>query len=394
MTNTLENMPSISYTDFVRCVHLLTGAMQLENRTQQEGKPCLEGETDMARQKVKIMLGNGVPVWVTGTTTTELVQNAIDKFASQTPAKEQQTPTFEAIAQKWYDLRWKPKEKGKVNTWVNVKTMVFTHIIPYFKGRMIGDIKQSDVQAFLNAMRDEGRISSTSSLSKALLYLKQILDCAVDDDLIAKNPAGNKKKFDVEGTLEEREPLNAEQVSNLVADLERLPIQDALLVYIPLYTGARRGETLGFRWEDIDWKRKMISVKRAVHFRKGAPSIGEPKSKAGYREIPLRQELADILKPLQGQPGEYIVNGAEIMTESKYRRAWQRIEKQVNLYEATAHSLRHTFATFAAQYMQPKDLQYIMGHSDISVTMKIYVHVQKDRIPHLWDKVPDMFRVA
>ena len=145
-----------------------------------------------------------------------------------------------------------------------------------------------------------------------------------------------------------------------------------------LMTGMRRGEVLGLRWEDIDPEKGLINVRRNVTYAQNQPFIGTPKTKKGFREIPLDPHLWALLQPAQ-QEG-FIIGGEAPISRMMYRRMWERIEKKVELYGATAHIFRHSYLTIASNAgVEPKTIQALGGHADISTTMNIYVHKQTEQ---------------
>ncbi len=146
-----------------------------------------------------------------------------------------------------------------------------------------------------------------------------------------------------------------------------------------IYTGERRGEVLGLRWEDIDFENGLISVQRAVTFVKGKPFVGEPKSKAGYREIPILPELKQCLEKYRKKEGYIIGDGEEPITETGFKRRYERIGKQIDLHGATPHVFRHTFLTMASDKVDTKTLQMIAGHSSYTITFNRYVHSRAEK---------------
>ena len=157
---------------------------------------------------------------------------------------------------------------------------------------------------------------------------------------------------------------------------------DRLFLLLPIYTGMRRSEMLGLRWTDVDFRLKQIRVQRGVTFAGNQPVIGPPKSKAGYRFIPLLPELDAALRAYEHE-GEYIIGGDRPITEQAYQRTWERINRTINLHGATAHVFRHTFATIAAPYLDIKTLQTIMGHADIETTLDRYTHTVNTNVAAL-----------
>lgn len=144
-----------------------------------------------------------------------------------------------------------------------------------------------------------------------------------------------------------------------------------------MYTGLRRGEALGLRWEDIDQARGVIHVSRNVTYHTATANVGTPKTENGYRDVPLVPHLTRILDPIQ--PTGYIIAStqkpAEPICHSTFVRTWKRIDESIDLHGATPHIFRHTYLTILAGLnIDVKTLQAIAGHSDIQITMNRYVH--------------------
>ena len=160
-----------------------------------------------------------------------------------------------------------------------------------------------------------------------------------------------------------------------------------------LQTGLRTGELVGLKWKDVDFKSKTIQIRRSMEYRYSAKEwrIGEPKSKSGYRTIPLTEEAVAILKK-QKEKNKRI---SEISTEwkefvflcrkgtpvknSTYDTALFKICDKAKIPRFSMHILRHTFSTRCIEAgMKPKTLQMLLGHSNIGITMNLYVHTTEE----------------
>ena len=169
--------------------------------------------------------------------------------------------------------------------------------------------------------------------------------------------------------------------------------EDRLLLALLIFTGMRRGEVIALRWEDIDWKKRLIAVKRAVTYKNNRPVIGKTKSEAGNRLIPLDEQLAAILQPYRQIHGFIIGDGTEPITETTFKRMWERIGKRIDLCGATPHVFRHTYITLAASSgMDVKTLQSIAGHSDIKMTLDRYAHERENNIISAGGLIGNIFR--
>ena len=138
---------------------------------------------------------------------------------------------------------------------------------------------------------------------------------------------------------------------------------------------------VGLRWSDVGLENRLLTINRSMEYRHstGEWRIGEPKSKSGYRTIPLTEEAVEILK-LQKQKNR---------TFRVIPMEWAGIDR------FSMHVLRHTFATRCIEAgMLPKTLQKIMGHSNIGITMNLYVHITEDEKQKEIDMVADALNVV
>lgn len=137
---------------------------------------------------------------------------------------------------------------------------------------------------------------------------------------------------------------------------------------------------VGLRWSDVGLENRLLTINRSMEYRHstGEWRIGEPKSKSGYRTIPLTEEAVEILK-LQKQKNR---------TFKVIPMEWTGIDR------FSMHVLRHTFATRCIEAgMKPKTLQTILGHSNIGITMNLYVHTTEEQKHKEIDLVADALKV-
>lgn len=176
-----------------------------------------------------------------------------------------------------------------------------------------------------------------------------------------------------------------------------------------LHKGLRTGEMIGLKWEDIDFRKRTISINRTMEFRFGDQEfrIGEPKSKAGYRTIPMTQTAYEILnakekerhaiKVLDFRYKDFVfINRKGMPTKnSTYDSAIYKIVDKAGIERFSMHTLRHIFATRAIEAgMKPKTLQEILGHANIGVTMNLYVHITEDEKEKEIKKFEQAFKIG
>ena len=169
-------------------------------------------------------------------------------------------------------------------------------------------------------------------------------------------------------------------------------------IYILFHTGLRISEFVGLTIADIDFKNRKINVDHQLQRKRNMEYIiQETKTEAGVRQIPMTDDVyecfqrivANRKKPkveplIGGRTGFLYLDKNEMpMVALHWEKYFQHIREKYNsIYRVqmptiTPHVCRHTFCSnMAKSGMNPKTLQYIMGHSDISVTLNTYTHVK------------------
>lgn len=350
----------------------------LDNGTAQtRDAPCSEGDNDMARIKGSITIG-GKERWITADSPQALIDKTLEvaRTNQEKPISltESGAPLFADYAVEWFNLYCKPKVKP--TTAAGVQSYLKKHYIPAFGHKAIDCITVNDVQTFLNQRCD----LAESTLKDYRMWLSQILDAAVDDGYLAKNPARNKRIAIPSRKVTEREALSEIDFMDVVHQLNKLSENDRLYVALAMFTGMRRGEILGLKYSDIDRDEGWIHIRRNVTYPNvNKPSVGTPKSKKGYRDIPILPQL-DILLPDRDDES-YVFGGEKPLSHMQMVNTWNRIAKKVDFHGATLHTLRHSFLTMASNSgIEPKTIQAMAGHADVSITMNRYVHAQMEPI--------------
>ena len=328
------------------------------------------------RAQIKRVIGHdatGKPInkWFSGKTKTEAIEN-FNKFKYELEKKELEkklTP-FEKWMETWLYTYKEPdiKESTFVSTY---KRTCENHILPYFKGKILQNITQADVKFFINNHNQQ----SQSLIDKIMLCLNGIFETAIDNDLIVKNPCRNIKAKSKKEKNKKR-TYDKESVEFLCNSEHEY----SLIANIMLKMGLRPSELCGLRKENIDLNNGFIHIKEAITSESGKVYIDKPKTKNSIRKLPIHPELIEKLKTeLEKNNNEYLIsNGNRPITPSTlYHRIklfynYLKIPKELQI---SAHELRHTCGTLL--YEETKDIYYVsryLGHSDIGITTKIYIH--------------------
>ena len=339
-----------------------------DNNIRDQIVPIMKGDTNMGRQKVHVELPNGEKVWITGSSFNELVQNAIKKYGNQ--AVPYSTETFKEYTEKIFDVFLRPRWKD--STANTNKFLLDKHILPYFSSKDISEIGTVDIQQFFQLKQH----LSKSYTKQMLILLHEIFENAVEDGKVAADPTVSKRiTLPQKKTI--RKALEPSQFQDIINHLDQLDFEDAKFMAFLCFTGMRRGEILGLKWDNV--LNDKILVRSEVIFKGNKSCYCEfTKSKSGIRDLPMPVELTPYLK-MRGEG--FIFGKDKPYTQSKFDRMWQRIGKKINLYGATPHAFRHTYLTMLASInVDPKTIQCMAGHSDFSFTFNKYIDKNKANI--------------
>ncbi len=279
-----------------------------------------------------------------------------------------------------------------------------------FGCQRIDKVKLSDAKAWLIQLQKDGR--GFSSIRTIRGVLRPAFQMAVDDDLIRKNPFGFGLASVIYNDSVTREALTRDQERRFLKFVKEDPHFKRYYdgIYILFHTGLRISEFVGLTKADIDFKNRKIHVERQLqrYVRIGYCVIG-PKTESGVRQVPMTEEVAEcfrrILKERKDPKVEPMIDGhtgflyldknGMPMVALHWEKYFQHIcQKYNSIYKlqmprVTPHVCRHTFCSrMAAARMNPKTLQYIMGHADIGVTLNTYTHFEFEEISE------EMYRVS
>lgn len=318
------------------------------------------------RYSVKIDLPDGRKVDISASTQEQLVEKALERYGVG-KAFVPDAPEFGTYARKWWLLYKVPKHKP--TTLRAYDNAMEKHIYPFFQKMPLNQITTDTVQQFFNQHMN----LAWSSVQQMKILLHEVFVAAMEDGYMEKDPTASSRLV-LPAKKNVREALPTAEFVDVMKQIELLQPDDARMMALLTYTGMRRSEVLGLRWEDISLDERLIYIQRGVTFTSNQPIVGTPKTKAGYRVIPITDHLLPYLQPTRRSG--YVIGGYETpITQSRYDRAMERISKTINLYGATAHIFRHSYLTFLGTLnTNVKTIQAIAGHSDIQTTMNRYVH--------------------
>ena len=316
---------------------------------------------------------------------------------------------YRMTVDEWFKYWMKNFKKDlSPNTIRNYRERYYNNIQQYIGGMLLPDVKAMHCQQILNDMQTH---YSISTVYQAYICIGAMFKSALLNDLITKHPldAVNFKAKKI------RKPIRV-----LTIDEQKLFVQyadknhNAKQFRLLLQTGLRTGELIGLTWDNFSIKDRTLTIDKSMEYRHddGYWRAGPPKTLAGYRTIPLTDEAFDILYELYQKKGtrKESMTLTQVLTFTDPRtglirevpmrnlifinfRTGEPIKNSTydtNLYKICdkagikpfcMHALRHTFATRCIERgVNPKSLQKILGHAQLSTTMDTYVHVTDDSL--------------
>ena len=262
-------------------------------------------------------------------------------------------------------------------------------------------------QSLINKLSEK---YSRSTISKVYIILNLCFDYAFTKGHIGENPI-MKVKMPKESSLikkkKEAKWLSSNDVEKLVNEAERINTREfrikgqigervygvnAYYAILIIYTGLRIGELMALTWDDIDFKNKTLSINKSRAKGKidGKTTlyIKNPKSESGTRIIPLSDRAIYALEQIKEYSNSLNLNKdnnlvvANTNSESNITRTVKRMlfRAGCETEQCGLHALRHTFGSLLLEKgVDLKTISYLLGHSDITVTANIYVHVSREK---------------
>ena len=285
--------------------------------------------------------------------------------------------TIREIAESWKEDK---RPYVKQSTFSAYMLTLENHILPCFGDSM--ELHETDVQKFV-LDRIQKKLS-VKTIKDILIVLKMIMKFGVKKEWM------NYYEWDIKyPTTESNKELEVLTVSNHKKILEYIHQNFTfrnLGIYISLSTGLRIGEVCALKWSDFDIVNGTISVERTIeriYIIDGGKKhtelvINTPKTKNSYREIPMSKELISLVKPLKKVVNDdyYVLTNEPNPTEPRtYRNYYKQLMEKLNIPKLKYHGLRHSFATRCIESnCDYKTVSVLLGHSNISTTLNLYVH--------------------
>lgn len=300
--------------------------------------------------------------------------------------------TISEIVRFWKSDKKQYVKKSSFSAYV---LLIENHLLPVFGNK--DKIEEDEVQSFVFKKLDQGL--SQKTVKDILIVLKMILKFG------AKNKWIDQRSFDIQfPTQRDQQSIEVLTRPNQVKVMQHVQANFTfrnLGVYMCLCSGMRIGEICALKWDDLDLENSLIKVRRTIQriytieegFRKTELILDSPKTKNSIREIPMSKDLLNLIKPIKKVAnGSFFVltNDSKPTEPRTYRSYYKNLMNDLGLPKLKFHGLRHSFATRCIESKcDYKTVSVLLGHSNISTTLNLYVH------PNLEQKkraIDQMFR--
>ena len=281
---------------------------------------------------------------------------------------------YEQYLNKWLENQ---KTFKKYSTYTNYYNIAHNQIIPKIGNIDVDHLNNDLLQEFVLNQLDHGRVDGKGGISQKyaqdiITVLKLTLGKQVEIQLPYQPP-------------KEVEIFEKSEQIALINSLQSKICNKNFGILLAIHTGLRIGELCALQWSDINFDTQLLHINKTMirTYTKEDGSklnITSPKTRSSIRTIPLNKWIMQYAVLLKGENDEYIITGKDKYIEpNKYRLYYNKQLKELDLPHRKFHSLRHTFATRCIECgCDYKSLSELLGHSNVSITMNLYVHPQME----------------
>lgn len=270
----------------------------------------------------------------------------------------------------WY-ARWAAARVAEDTTLAKAASIAGNHVLPHWKDVRLDQFSPLEVQAWIARLQRDGVGAETVRSAHGLLAA--VVDAAVRERLI---PANITRGVNLPTVSKQPDRFLTEaEVDAILSALD--DERDQAMVLLAAYTGLRWAELAGLHSHRVDMLRRQLHVVETA--KRSGEIKAYPKSKAGFRTVPL---VDRVLDPLSSRLTEELVfpgrDGRPISYSNWRRRRWAPAAKAVAKPYPTFHDLRHTYASWLVQRgVDLRTVQVLMGHESL-VTVQRYSHLAPD----------------
>lgn len=325
---------------------------------------------------------------------------SLDNGTYQAPNKI----TVEAWLSEWIKTYCEPRLKPLTIEAYLIESR--NYIIPYIGSLQLQSVRGAHIQKLYNALIEKGL--STKTVKNVRGILSKSFSVAKKQGLIAINPVDAAEV--PKGMRHEIKPLTISELPLFLEAISGHPLENFFAVC--LFCGLREAEALGLSWQQVDFDNGTITICQQLQKSKlkGVPYHIEKSTKGGRdRTIMPPPEVFDYLRREQqkqrinkmrvgglwSNPNDLVFTneGGRYLTVDYVYKRFKAIAEAIGRSDLRVHDLRHTCATTAiAAGVNPKAVQQMLGHADISITLNIYTHTGEEMKQQAAERVSAFYK--
>lgn len=289
--------------------------------------------------------------------------------------------TVGLLVEEWLQIQ---KFRVKNTTYSTYLRIIRSQILPQLGSLPLEQVDENVLCSFLSGKKSckDGTELASKTVKDISVLLGSILNYG-EKKYHYRNPSNNLQiKSSPKEEIIILEEEEKQILTQFILNQSNIKLSGIL---ISLYMGLRLGEICALTWKDIDFFKRTITINKTVSriintedtSSKTRLFIGEPKSNAAVREIPMPDFLLHWLETYRKEASEekYLLTGSKCMDPRTYQYQFKRVLKQCNIENRNFHCLRHTFATTCIHLgFDIKTLSELLGHSTVNITLNRYVH--------------------
>jgi len=327
--------------------------------------------------------------------------------------KPEYVPYFHEYLELWLESK---KDKIELTTWESYEAYTKGHLLPYFKklNLKLNKVAPRHIKAYYEHKFRGGRKDkkkkkglSVVSIKKHGSVMRMAFREALIEELVERNPVDAVPLPKQDNAETKAVFLTVEEANTLLEAFRNHELQP--IVYVTLYYGLRRSETLGLKWSAVDFEKDTIQICHTVVKNRSIVAKDRTKSKTGKGMYQLLPEVKELLLKIKREQDRYRKTFGRAYHKSDYifthpdgtprrpdcvTRGFQRVLKNNGLKRMRFHDLRHSTASILHDKgWDIRDIQEWLRHADIETTGNIYIHISSQRKTKLTKDMENTFRL-
>ena len=279
-------------------------------------------------------------------------------------------------------IKWLNEKKSyvKESTYANYSYIVYNYIIPYVGNYNVKKLNKKVLQDLILNLHEKSL--SNKTIKDIIMVIKSSLRKVFEENKIKSFSL--KLVYPKEKNIKTMNVLSKNEQHILMEYIIKNISDKNVGILLSLLCGLRIGEVCALKWENIDLENKIIHITKTIqriYIKENNTILSKvvitnPKTIKSNRDIPINDFMYEKLINLRKNNNVFVLSGnAQYIEPRTYRNYFTKILKSLNLRQFKYHALRHTFASnLISLKIDYKTVSELLGHSNISLTLNLYVH--------------------